>query len=272
MEIVHTETPVQYDKNSAHAQLPPCHARHSLAALLIAVGVAYVVYAVLPGVTLVQSLGQTVVLAVAALGIIAWSAPTALKRTRVSNFRAEALWAMGVGLVGGVALLVSSSPVPAFDLAGLVLIIALVLALCLATGVFEEGLFRVLLMNALVEHGPFEKHPWLAAALLSSIIFAMLHVPWETLNGLEPLGVLQAILKIAQTATFGMIMAGLYAANRSLWQNAIIHAGFNFFYLGPVYAGLVVPTTYLPGALDDFSVLILTLILLIPPALILWRK
>lgn len=272
MDVVHTEIPVRYDKNSTHAQLPPCHARHSLAALLIAIGVAYAVYAVLPGVTLVQSLGQTVVLAVAVLGIIAWSAPTTLKRVHASSFRAEALWTVGVGLVGGAALLVVHAPVLALDPVFLLPNIALVLALCLTTGVFEEGLFRVLLMNALVQHGPFVKHPWLGAALTSSVLFALLHVPLAALSDFNTMVSLQAVLKLVQTATFGMIMAGLYRAHRSLWQNAIIHAAFNFFYLGPVYLGLVIPTTYLPGAFDDFAVLILTCVLFIPSALMLWRK
>lgn len=250
----------------------PCSSRHSLAALLVALGVAYVGYAILLGVTLAQSLVQTAVLAVAILVIIAWSAPVALQRASLGPFRAEALWTAGVGLVGGVALLVVHASVLALDPVLLLPNIALVLALCLTTGVFEEGLFRVLLMNALVQHGPFVKHPWLGAALTSSVLFALLHVPLVALSDFNMLASLQAVLKLAQTATFGMIMAGLYAAHRSLWQNVIIHAGFNFFYLGPVYLGLVIPTTYLPGAFDDFAVLTLTFILLIPPALMLWRK
>lgn len=250
----------------------PCSSRHSLAALLVALGVAHVGYAILPGATLMQSLVQTAVLAVAILVIIAWSAPVALQRASLGPVRAEALWTAGVGLVGGVVLLVVHAPVLTLDPVLLVPNIALVLALCLTTGVFEEGLFRVLLMNALVQHGPFVKHPWLGAALTSSLLFALLHVPLAALSDFNTMASLQAVLKLAQTATFGMIMAGLYAAHRSLWQNVIIHAGFNFFYLGPVYLGLVTPTTYLPGAFDDFAVLILTCVLLIPPALMLWRK
>lgn len=250
----------------------PCSSRHSLAALLVALGIAYVGYAILPSATLMQSLVQTAVLAVAILVIIAWSAPVALQRASFASFRAEALWTAGVGLVGGVALLVVNAPVPALDPVFLLPNIALVLALCLVTGVFEEGLFRVLLMNALVQHGPFVKHPWLGAALTSSVLFALLHVPLAALSDFNTMASLQAVLKLAQTATFGMIMADFYRVHRSLWQNAIIHAGFNFFYLGPVYLGLVAPTTYLPGASDDFAVLVLTFILLIPPALMLWRK
>ena len=250
----------------------PCSSRYSLAALLVALGVAYVGYAILPSATLMQSLVQTAVLAVAILVIIAWSAPVALQRASVAPVRAEALWTVGVGLVGGVVLLVVHAPVWALDPVFLLPNIALVLALCLTTGVFEEGLVRVLLMNALVQHGPFVKHPWLGAAIASSVLFALLHVSLAALSDFNTMASLQAVLKLAQTATFGMIMAGLYRVHRSLWQNAIIHAGFNFFYLGPVYLGLVAPTTYLPGASDDFAVLTLTFILLIPPALMLWRK
>lgn len=251
---------------------PACQARHSLVALLLAFGVAYAGYAILPGITLVQSLVQTAALAVAILAIIAWSAPVALQRASVAPFRAEALWTAGAGLVGGAALLVVHAPVLALDPVLLVPNIALVLTLCLATGVFEEGLFRVLLMNALVQHGPFAQRPWLGAAIASSVLFALLHVPLVALSNFSTMASLQAVLKLAQTATFGMIMAGLYRAHRSLWQNAIIHAGFNFFYLGPVCLGLVTPTTYLPGAFDDFAMLMLTFVLLIPPALRLWRK
>lgn len=272
VETVHTGKPVQHDKNCIDAKLPPCQARNSLAALLIALGAAYAGYAVLPGATLVQSLVQTAVLAAVILGIIAWSAPEVLKCAGLGPLRAPALWTAGVGLVGGVLLLALHGPVPEFDPVVLLPRIALVLVLCLATGVFEEGLFRVLLMHALVQYGPFAKHPWLGAALVSSTIFALLHVPLAALSNIVTLASLQAMLKLAQTAVFGMIMAGLYAAHRSLWQNSFIHAAFNFCYLGPVYLGLATPTTYLPGAFDDFAVLILTLILLIPPAVTLWRK
>lgn len=256
-----------------HGSMQPlCHVRHSLAALLVALGVAYVGYAVIPGATLVQSLVQTVGLAAAIAGIVAWSAPEVLACVGLGPFRATALWTAGVGFVGGVVLLALTSPVSLCNPVALLPRGALVLALCFATGVFEEGLFRVLLMNALVQHGPFAQRPWLGAALTSSILFALLHVPLAALSDFGTMASLQAVLKLAQTATFGMIMAGLYAARRSLWQNAIVHAVFNFFYLGPVYLGLVTPTTYLPGALDDFAVLILTLVMLIPPAFMLWRK
>lgn len=268
-------------------------ARHSLAALLFTLGAVCLLYTIVPDDTFAHNLTLTALLAVIILIAVTLSAPYTLKHLRIAMGRKEALWTVFVGFAGGVALValahfasdVIPSGISALSTPALISTppsfltsVACVLILCLATGILEEGLFRVLFMNALVEHGPFAKRSWLAAAMLSSAVFALLHVPLSALagsvgdSGTGNLALIQAFLKLAQTFTFGLIMAGLYAANRNLWSNALMHTFFNLFYLGPIYLGWAVPATYLPGSSDDFAVLIITLVLLIPPAVTLWRK
>lgn len=254
------------------ASISPGRARGSLAAFLVALCVAVLLYDVLPDETLSQNLILTALLAGATLTVVGVSFPAALRHLCVKPFCGFALWVVIVGFIGGVALVAFNGFAPAADPNAAVHLVVPVLALCITTGIFEEGFFRVLLMNALVEHGPFTKRPWLAAAVLSSILFAFLHVPLVVFSGENAPALMQALLKLAQTGTFGMIMAGLYAENRNLWPCALIHGVFNAFYVGPVYLGLAVPTTYVPGSFDDLAVLALTLVLLIPPAVIVWRK
>lgn len=108
------------------------------------------------------------------------------------------------------------------------------LATCLFTGVFEESVFRVLLIGALEESGPsFARRPWFAAAA-SAVLFALMHVD----AGLP-------VLRFLQTAAFGFLMAELYLGTRSFWLVVLAHGAFDVLLFGPVFL-----TT---GALPSFS-------------------
>lgn len=262
----------QEDASSRSCASPLPKARSGLAAFLLALCAVFLLYSVLPDETLWQNLILTALLAAVSFGAVAVSFPMALKPLSVKPFRSLVLWVLGVGFVGGLELLALNGLAAGVEPSSVAFLLVPTVLLCLLTGVFEEGFFRVLLMNALVEYGPAAKRPWLAAAALSSLLFALLHVPIGALSGDDAPALIQALLKLMQTGAFGMIMAGLYAAKKNLWLCALIHGVFNAFYVGPVFLGAVVPTTYLPGSMDDMVVLASTLFLLIPPAVILWRK
>ena len=102
--------------------------------------------------------------------------------------------------------------------------VAVLVAVCLFTGVFEEALFRVLLMGALEESGPaFARGPWFAATV-SALLFALLHM--------EP-GLL--VLRFVQTAAFGFLMAELFLITRSFWVVALVHGLFDVLLFAPTF-------------------------------------
>lgn len=102
--------------------------------------------------------------------------------------------------------------------------VAALVAMCLFTGVFEEALFRVLLIGALEESGPsFARGPWFAAAV-SALLFALLHM--------EP-GLLA--LRFVQVAAFGFLMAELFLITRSFWVVVLAHGLFDVLLFAPTF-------------------------------------
>lgn len=102
--------------------------------------------------------------------------------------------------------------------------VAALVAVCLFTGVFEEALFRVLLIGALEESGPaFARGPWFAATV-SALLFALLHM--------EP-GLLA--LRFVQVVAFGFLMAELFLITRSFWVVALAHGLFDVLLFAPTF-------------------------------------
>ena len=144
---------------------------------------------------------------------------------------------------------------------------------CLITAIVEEVAFRGVLTSLFARRfsGP---SGLLHAALASSVTFALLHVASDLLaNAGDPVLVLQALLKTAQTGLFGFCMACLFLKAR-LWGRALagaltfpilIHFAFDLAYFGPGYLSTgAFPDTYLTGSCGDLAVLALTAALLLP--------
>ncbi len=313
----------------------PCAPRASFAVLLAA---AFVLWQVLPGNTVCQAAVQAAVLAATALVVLALTCPDVLRNGgwRASLPLAAAI--VGIGCVGGALSVAGGAGLVASAANAAspgVLLAALVLFA--ATGVFEEALFRVLFMNALLADADPATHaaapaapppsavppplavvpppsaaapavspplavvpppsaaasvvspspaarergaasrsapvpPALFAAIVSSAAFGLLHASFDgALADAGACAVVEALLKPAQAALFGFVMAAWYVRSRRLWPLAAAHAAFDLGYLGPVCAGGVLPATYVTGTPAGAAMLAVTSALLLPLAVRAWR-
>ena len=168
--------------------------------------------------------------------------------------------------LGASADSAGASGAPA-DALGAAWTLALVALLCLFTGVFEEGVFRVLALDALSAacgDGPRGKA---RAAFASAALFGLLHVSIGDVSSVsDAASGAQAFLKPVQAGLFGLFMAALYDRTRSLWPLAGIHAAFNLLSVGPALLAGDVRQTYVTGSLPDLALLAATTVLLIPVA------
>lgn len=121
--------------------------------------------------------------------------------------------------------------------------------LCLFVGIFEEALFRGLIFNSLLlKRGDTKKGIYIAM-FLASLIFGIVHILPVFISGafLDPIILLQSLLKTIQTGMCGFLLAAIYLKTGSLWGIAFIH-GLNDFLLmvwGNMLSGAV--SSVIPG-------------------------
>lgn len=143
---------------------------------------------------------------------------------------------------------------------------------CFLTGVFEEGVFRVVAVGTFAAALRERTHAVLKAAMLASVFFGLLHVSIvETMQTGSALLIAQAAAKLLQAALFGFFMAGLYVRTHNLWVLAGMHGVFNLLYLGPLAMVSGTSTTYLSGSAADLALTCLTVVLLVPAAWAAWQ-
>lgn len=231
---------------------------------------------------LAASLAQTVLAALCMFGVLAAFDPALLRgRQRGSASTPSFPLACGAllltALAAGIAsalLLPSNGPGGGFrspiDPAASPERVALFLLLCLATGAFEEALFRGVVFKgfsaALAKEG--RKRPVLVAALVQALVFGLLHVTTSTSLAPEASGAVAAVqtaVKPLQAALFGLVMAGVFARTGSLWLLVGVHAAFNALSETPLFVLTgSLPSTYATGQPADLVVLLFTTALLVP--------
>ena len=148
--------------------------------------------------------------------------------------------------------------------------------ICAATGVFEEALFRGLLVTCLynrliIHNGDIVEEsaggsrkaipPMASAALMGSVLFALLHVV-----GSPPIVVKgELALKLLQAGMFGFCMTALMARTGSVWLPVIAHTAFDLLYFAPaLIAKGTLPATHVTGNCGDLVVLALSTAVLVP--------
>lgn len=96
--------------------------------------------------------------------------------------------------------------------------LASALVLCLFVGLFEEGLFRGIVLSALLARMGRTRAGILGAAGISSLLFGVVHVLPFLLNGQvsDGIGVAQAVLKTLQTGIVGLLMAAIFIKTHNL--------------------------------------------------------
>lgn len=157
--------------------------------------------------------------------------------------------------------------------------------ICAATGVFEEALFRGLLVTCLynrliILNGDIVEEnaggsrktipPMASAALMGSVLFALLHVvgsPPIAVEG-ELAGFIvstQIALKLLQAGMFGFCMTALMVRTGSVWLSIIAHTAFDLLYFAPaLIAKGALPATHVTGNCGDLVVLALSTAVLAP--------
>lgn len=102
--------------------------------------------------------------------------------------------------------------------------------LCLTIGLFEESMFRgVMLQGIIRKTGKTFKGLWIAV-IISSILFGAIHVDSYIFGGSYDLaGIIQTIGKILQSGIFGVLLSAIYLRTRNFWGIAFVHALNDFF-------------------------------------------
>ena len=153
--------------------------------------------------------------------------------------------------------------------------IVLFVALCVATGIFEEGFFRGVLSCGFTDALRMEgkENFALLGAIVSAFIFGFLHVTSVPLGiSLNEVMIMQLIMKTIQATFFGFIMSAVLFRTGNLWMVATLHAGFNILSMGPAFVVTgMIPSTYITGDPIDLVVLIVSALLLVPPVVYAWR-
>lgn len=97
----------------------------------------------------------------------------------------------------------------------------IVLNLCI--GLFEEGLFRNLIMKVLLVDD--KKSTYIKTFFISSILFGLIHIINFTVATNRPIAIGS---QVVYTTLIGMLMAGLYFKYRNFYSLVFIHALFDF--------------------------------------------
>lgn len=200
----------------------------------------FAVYGLVPADTLAGSLIESIVLATLSILLVLLYAPDALSRTRRGS--SPGILVVGTGLtVMALALAWTGGPHrEVLQLAPLEWAIRLVLlaAICLATGVFEESLFRVVTFGAIVQGSlqsrVLKGHPVLAGAVISSLLFGLFHASITGIDvstGGNPGW--EGVLRPVQATLFGFVMTGVLVKGRSLRPPAAIHVLFDMVVFVP---------------------------------------
>lgn len=141
-------------------------------------------------------------------------------------------------------------------------------AMLLATAIFEEILFRGLLFESFASFyqrsGSTKALLW--AAVWTSVLFGILHISSDLGSLFRLAAYIEAAVKIAEAALFGICMCALYAKTKSIWPCVLIHFIFDVISELPIFMVTGIQTsTYITGSPADIMVLaIATAILAIP--------
>ena len=202
-------------------------------------------------------------------------------RRRAPGAAATSGWVLLVGAVGGCATLAAHGASGASVLAGAAAafdppLLCAVVATCLFTGLFEEGVLRVAAVEAALDAFGREGRGPLAAAAASAVLFGLLHLSLSDASAAATLGAVawaQLLVKPVQAALFGFCLAGVYLQTRSLWPVAGVHALFDALYLGPaMLTGGSLQVAYVTGAPSDLAVLAAATLLLVPAVVVEARR
>lgn len=147
---------------------------------------------------------------------------------------------------------------------------------CLAVGLLEEGLFRVLLLSGQLYHAGKTRKGLFAVLIVHALVFGLFHVDSWAFN--DPLVLAQALMKTLQAGMIGFVLASIYLRTRSYLGVAILHAGIDFLLIASDSVlnlgsnGSVLTTTYVVEenaalAIDAMNSYLIAIVCYIPPVI-----
>lgn len=139
--------------------------------------------------------------------------------------------------------------------------LALTAAICLCVGVFEEFLFRGLILNGLLAVLGKTHHGTMITIAVTSLLFGLFHVNIST-NFATPLLATQAVLKIAQTGLFSVILCGIVLHTHRLGGVSLFHCLSDFLLMVPslVLMGESLSTKYVNSGDQGYEAIIVYLV------------
>jgi len=93
-------------------------------------------------------------------------------------------------------------------------------ALLIFTGVILAPIIEEIFFRGFVYSGLLQKYSWKAAALISSFLFAVVHMQ---------------LVALIPTFLMGLVLAYLYHRSKSIWPGIILHLIVNSFAFGMIY-------------------------------------
>jgi membrane protease YdiL (CAAX protease family) len=129
-------------------------------------------------------------------------------------------------------------------------VILVFIVFCFAIGLFEEVVFRGLILTVLLQRLPQTKTGILQAIVLSSLVFGVLHFV-NFVAGANPF---DTLLQIGYSFLMGMLWAVVYLKTKNLWMAIVLHALYNISGL------LYVTTGSVYGRYDVLTVIVTVLI------------
>lgn len=150
------------------------------------------------------------------------------------------------------------------------------LAFTAAVGLFEEALFRGLLLHGLLARMGTTRRGLVGALVISSLLFGLAHISLGDVDVSDGMQIAQAILKICQTGLLGFVFAAFSAKQNRICGVGLIHALTDFLILlvPDALMGPMVETSYVSGGSDGGTIIVMYLVyivLYLPAAIMAWR-
>ena len=196
------------------------------------------------------------------------------RRTDLARAWREGWWVVAVS--GVLALIdIASMILDGEGLAepGWALRIAYLVELCLSIGASEEAIFRGVMLQGMLDVFGSRPRGKVVAVVLSSVLFGAAHVSWAELSYGDPLEVMQAVLKMLQTGTYGVFLAALALRTHSLVGPMLLHALDDLVLMIPSVglAGTDLSTDYVTSGSDAVPTVILYCVIIVAYLPLVWR-
>jgi membrane protease YdiL (CAAX protease family) len=183
-------------------------------------------------------------------------------------------WVAYVGVIINVAVSISSFPADGFIVPSIPHLLITVLHPFIGTGLFEEVLFRGLVLKLLLMAFGNSKKGIIKAVIISSALFGATHIS----NVIAGAPLFPTIMQIIGAMAAGIFFAALYLRTRNLWVVIILHAISNLAF--QIFDAIVSRDVFVeilaaqpePGVLDSVGQMLFAAIPFSIAGLILLRK